>query len=856
MHEDDAEKLPRLERFEVVEVLGTGGMGTVYKAWEPALKRYVALKFLRRDDPEVARRFALEAQAQARVEHDGICRVFDVGEAEGKPYIVMQYIAGKTLRQLRDELLLAEKLKLMKQVADAVHAAHREGLIHRDLKPGNIMVERTPEGVWKPYVLDFGLAQDQFAPGLTRTGMIMGTPQYMAPEQARGEVHTLDRRTDVYSLGAVLYELLGGEPPFAAATEVETLMRLVQEDPRPLRALAPRTPVDLETIVMKCLEKEPQRRYDSARALAEDLERYANGEPIMARRASWAYVLGKKARKHKAAVSVGAVALAVILFMLAVGVRTRLRAAERAALVQEFGQELERGESFLRVSLTLPLHDTRREVALMLERMKRIETTMKRVGRVAQGPGNYALGRAHLVLKEYAAARGRLEAAWSSGARSPEVAYALGQTLGELFQVALEESRRTASRELREARRAQLERELREPALAYLRQSAAGAGLAPAYVEGLVALYGQKWELALAKAEAAFAAAPWLWEAEKLRGDACVSLATARQDKGDFDGALAELERAGEAYRRASEIARSDASIFEAEAARCEKLMEIATLRGGEVAEAFKRAQAAIAAALQADPSRASAYLRRALIFHRLADAQTRRGEDPTASLDEVISGARHALDLAPAGVNAYQVLGTAYLLKAMQIDMRRGFDPLPNIERAAEALGKLLEANPGHAPALVNLGTAWALRVEHEIAHGFDPRQSLGEASKYYRLALDLSPEIVFLHNNLGNILFRRGEWEAGNGLDPTDSLREAIAACQKGLELNPNLAYFPNLMGAAYEALGRWSYAHGRDPRVELDQALSAYRAAIEKNPAYSLAHNNAGMVKLIRASYERET
>ena len=178
-------------RYQVVEVLGRGGMGTVCKAWEPVLRRHVAIKFLRSDAPDVARRFALEAQAQARVDHEHVCKVFDVGEADGRPYIVMQLHRRHDAGALREQLTLEESPP-DESVAEAVHAANRIGLIHRDIKPGNIMVERSADGVLRPYVLDFGLAQDQQAPGLTRTGMTVGTPSYMAPEQARDEAGVLE----------------------------------------------------------------------------------------------------------------------------------------------------------------------------------------------------------------------------------------------------------------------------------------------------------------------------------------------------------------------------------------------------------------------------------------------------------------------------------------------------------------------------------------------------------------------------------------------------------------------------------------------------------------------------------------
>jgi tetratricopeptide (TPR) repeat protein/predicted Ser/Thr protein kinase len=305
-------------RHDTAVRVGTGGMGEVFKAWDPDLERWVALKYLRHDDPELVQRLFREARAQARINHPGVCEVYEVGEEDGRPYIAMQFVDGRLLTDAAHGLPLERKVRLIKQVAEAVQAAHAEGLIHRDLKPGNIMVSETADGELQPYVLDFGIAREQEVPGVTVTGQVLGTPGYLSPEQARGEDGTLDRRSDIFSLGVILYELLSGCLPYDGSSEVEMLVALLHGEPIPLRRRMPRIPRDLETVVMTCLQDDPDQRYPSARELAEDLDRFLSGEPVHARQVSVAQKVLRRARRHPVIATLATAAAVAIMSLLAV----------------------------------------------------------------------------------------------------------------------------------------------------------------------------------------------------------------------------------------------------------------------------------------------------------------------------------------------------------------------------------------------------------------------------------------------------------------------------------------------------------------------------------------------------------
>jgi WD40 repeat protein/serine/threonine protein kinase len=312
--------MPDLPGFEILSELGRGGMGIVYKARQIQLDRVVALKVILAGSlagPDDLRRFHREAEAVARLQHAHVVQIFEIGDANGLPYFSLEYCAGGSLaaKLAGTPLLPREAAHLVETLARAAHAAHLRGIVHRDLKPANVLL--TAEGT--PKITDFGLAKKlDDAAGPTASGAIVGTPSYMAPEQASGQGQRIGPAADVYALGAILYELLTGRPPFKAATPLDTVLQVLSEEPVPPARLQPKVPRDLETICLKCLQKEPAKRYGSAEALAEDLRRFQAGEPIHARPIGTAEKLWRWCRRRPLVASLTAAVAALLILSIAV----------------------------------------------------------------------------------------------------------------------------------------------------------------------------------------------------------------------------------------------------------------------------------------------------------------------------------------------------------------------------------------------------------------------------------------------------------------------------------------------------------------------------------------------------------
>ncbi len=894
--------LTHWDPYTNIEFLGQGGMGTVYRAHDTTLDRPVAIKLLRGDSPAHATRFFREARSQARVKHPNVCGVYEAGEREGQPYIIMQFINGCTLDLAARSMTLEQRVAVISDVAEAIQAAHSLGLIHRDLKPGNIMVETTKEGDLKPFVLDFGLVRDEAAPSETRTGEILGTPAYMSPEQILGDVHRIDRRSDVYSLGAVLYQLLVGVPPFTDVTSVHQLVRVLEEEPPRPRHIDPQIPLDLETIVLKCLEKEPRARYTSARALADDLRRYLEGEPIEARRMNSVALLLRKARKNRGLVAAVVIVVAVTLTAAGITIRTRWVASRQASLARTFGQDAKDMEWTMRVAKMSPIHDLHREIALIRQRMDSVTRRMDEVGSLADAPGHYALGRGYLALGEYVAAHDHLDQSWQLDNRQPEVAYALGLSLVQLYQRELEIVRSEPNPRQRVLRQRQVEEKYRQPVLDRLGASRGAEGVAPEYLEGLIAVFEERYDDGLEKAAKAIERLPWLYEGWMLEGHLHAARARDLRTRGLYEPALHAFSAAEEAFNRAVAVGSSDADVYEGLCQLRVDMMMTDQAVAAEHAEAFlAKAVAACDLALEVDPQRATAFTAQATGLRLLGAIQAGRGLDPVPSFELAATRAKQAIVISPDLGRGHESLGAVLveharfefahgrdprpLLKIATASLdasarckparssvfdwkgaglrlqawfewARGLDPLPSWQAAIAGHKTAHEINPASPVYLGNLADVYSTRANYEVSRGGSADEDIEQAIELYGRAIEINPSDGDIHAGLGSVNFIRAEAALLTGRDPTSFTELSVLALLKARSLTPANDYAAFALGYAHLLQAEFELREGSDPSSPLGLALESLTECVELNPSNAYASAQIINVHRIDSAYRLTT
>jgi serine/threonine-protein kinase len=785
--------LPQVAGYEMEAVLGHGGMGVVYVARHRALDRRVAVKMLLAGPfagPQELVRFQRETTALACLRHPNIVQVYDAGEVEGRPYFAMELVEGGSLAQklAGTPQPARSAAALLATLAEAMQVAHQGGIVHRDLKPGNILL--TADGT--PKIADFGLARRlEGGAGLTQSGVPMGTPNYMAPEQARGQTN-IGPAVDVYALGAILYEVLTGRPPFQGETAAATMHQVIAHDPVPPSRLNFKVPRDLETICLKCLQKAPPHRYASAQTLADDLRRFGEGRPIQARPVSWGAQLWRWGRRNPTTAGLLATLLALFLVTVGAGLwferqkferQGRAQEAVEAALTQIPGLRQQgrwtEAEALLtqaKSRLDEAGSDDLRQRLAQAEADLQLAAALEQIRLTPAIDGNRfdypSMAEAYAQAFEHAGldVNGDNETV-GARIRNSDLRPQLVMALDHWAYVAdaLRDGR-TMARLLELARRADPDPQwgdrFRDPALW-------------GDPKALRRLAGEVQEGLAGDAPANEPPTPLVTLLAKKLGDKdgqVEPLLRAAQERSPEDfwlnyalGEALRIRKPAEAvaYYRAALATRPTLAEVHSE-------LGMALLRQGQVDEAIRVCRKAS----QLRPASAAAH-------NNLAMCLDARGE-----LDEAIAEFSRVMDLSPTNAKAHHNLGLLW--------QRKG-----RFDEAMDEYRKAIELDSELPVAHVHLGTC------------LQARNRIDEAMDEYRRTIDLEPEGAVAHHQLGTCLQRRGQLD-----EAMDEFRKAIELDSKG--------------APAHYHLGTCQQARRR-----LDEAVAEFRRAVELDRSAGAGH-----------------
>lgn len=807
-------------RFHSAVPIGRGGTGRVLRAYDVERGHDVALKVLHVSTPSLIERLRREAAALARLDHPNIARIYGSGEQDGQPYISMQLIDGVPLDQAAAALNLEQRIALLVPVVDAIQAAHRAGLVHRDLKPANLLVETQADGSLKPYVVDFGLVHggDEAPTVLTEVGEFLGTPGYLSPEQAAGEGN-VDRRSDVFSLGVILYELACRRAPFTTDSLAGTVVRLLRHEPPPPHRVDGRVPLALSRIVRQCLEKEPARRYQSARALKEDLEAWLDGRPVRARHDRVPARLARWLRRSPARAAALVLALALPLAAATTWLHGRIESARIARLVQDYATTAVDIARDLDLAAMRPDQDLALHRARALGRLAPLREAIDNADRNVRRAAAEALGRALFALGQIDAALEVLEPAWHEGPRSATLAALLGRVRERAYAERVAMLSAIGDAELRRARWAELRRDSLQPALALFELAHSESGGSDARIgQALIAFHQGRSEQAqaiLAAINEPSLAAEQL--AAQLRLDHALTLFD-DADPVEVEAALSEAQRA---FSDLVDTARSQPAAHLG-------LCRIAALRLRLISrigsEAVPPGQIeACDRALRHDSLDPGIRTASALAYGALARRQVMLNLDPVAAVERV----RHEAN-ASGQVAAALALGQS-LVSASDHHRNRGeaADELLNeAEAVLSAAGKMA---PGEAALQLELGA-----VQQMLAiHGRGDRDPA-----FARAAQTLESALV-LHDNLSTrlrlaeVLTWWGNERYHTGQAPDELLSRAIALLAPEHERLPDDLRILQRLAFAHWTLGQYLAATGIEADADLEAAERLYDRVLAVDP-----------------------
>ncbi|MEM6455721.1 MAG: serine/threonine-protein kinase [Acidobacteriota bacterium] len=801
---DESEHL-RLHRYDTAVPLSAGGAAEVFTAHDPQVGRDVALKFPRSDDPAQLQRILDEARLLAQLDHPNVCRIYDVGELEGRPYLALELVDGEPLDAVCDRLDLRARIALIADVAEAVHAAHEAGILHRDLKPDNVLVARTARGDLRPVVVDFGLARTGSAGGDAPIHSVLsGTPPYLAPELIRHPERPADRRSDVYALGAILYRAIAGVPVFDATSHVELLRRTLEDAPRrpsargidPARTFGHR---DLDVITLGCLAKDPARRYASAQTVAEALRDVLDGQRVRdhLRSGDGRRLFPRATPRHLVAVTL---ALAIAIAVIAVAIGRQLAVERRHA--RAFAEQAHAMSDHMRTERKRAADDLGPAKQHVGQSLAALIAQLDDLPRAALGPAHAAIGHGQLAIDRPEDALDHLERAWALGHRSPDVAYDLALARSHRYARALDAARAAVDPTLQHAAVEATHRHHRQPLLDALDAARDAPSVPVGYVEAQLALHTERFDAALVAAERARQQVPWLHETDLLRGQVLLRQGESFALRGAFSEAEAAYAAAADAYADALASAPGEPKAHVGLCAIERACMRMTVQR--EQVEALDAHRQRVArhcnAAIALDARPIAPYLMNAETAILWAGHRFPRGNRAVRSdaLDHAMRQLDRAAAIDPDDPRVAWLQGDAFYQRARLISWwRREGDPRPWIERAVVAHRRALRHLPDHPLLLARIGEAYGDHALYAAFSGADPTLAVRLGAGAMRRVLATHRDVLAVHRAIAELYGTDAFYRMRSGRSFIDATRRSIHHHRRTVRLDSDSA-------EAYASLG----------------------------------------------------
>jgi serine/threonine protein kinase len=757
-------------KYVIHSTLGQGGSGLVFYATDTVLSRKVAIKFLVHNSPEYLPLLKAEATTQAAIEHKYVCPIYEVNEVNGSIYLVMQYADGALFGKLVKSLSVEQILLLVAKVATGLHAAHQKGVVHRDVKPNNILVVRSDAEGYEPLLIDFGLA---FNSGDIAEGIIKGgTPRFMAPEQAKASTLTIDSRADIFALGATLYyALVGVLPPLVMPDEVTNF----NDEQGRWQAL----PLDVKAIIQHCMAFDSDKRYPSARVLSEDINAFLNGEPISIK-GQLSYYLLKKLKKHR---WLSLAAALVVVTVTGAYIKHNYEAVQQGIREQAlvaFTDEVKSLEYDAQLTYMSPRHNIEQKKQEWLRVADKIMQESESLGPITQGAAHFSIGRINYTLQDFNRAIFHLKKAQALHS-DPQVGYYLALSLGAEYQHQLRKAQNIENPAAKASKIDALDNAFKLPAMALLTDTESSSPL-NSYAKALLAFYSGETAKALTLLSSASDLPPWFYQDEVLLGDIILNSVDEQIEAGKN---IAELQgdvmTAKQAYLQAGKLAPSDQAV-QLKPIELELLLARAAIKGGK---------------LPSDDHRQTTW----------------------AKFDEIA-----AIDQTK--VEPLLLFGHyARIIGSLEHDI--GGNPKLWFARALDKLTQATKIDEHNSHSWYALALLYTAIIQDNIRHDLNPDKEFTLARQAFAKVPNVDQD-YFYFNELATLIRQQANYDNAQGLDATADYQQAVALY---LEANRRFPQHTGSLINAASTLDVMSEKFASDARLPvLDRALNIIESVLE--------------------------